>query len=146
MTGWGAERQLRTAHRPREVRSAGRSTLMPPPSQGAERRRKHRSVRSGSRWGLCALVIASLAVVIRLLTRPAVTEPPQAADQPRDAEDRQAVQDHPVGPDRTAELDRTDVRRDPAAPIRLTGGRPESRDGELCRPAPDGNLIQRSGH
>jgi hypothetical protein len=64
MTGWRVERTARTAHRPSPVPPAGVSALMPPHSQGAERRVERRA----SRWGLRALVIGGLAGAAWLLT------------------------------------------------------------------------------
>ena len=60
MTGWGVERKPRTAH-PTSLLSTGDSSLMPPHSQGAERRTERRAGRTGSRWALRALVIGGLA-------------------------------------------------------------------------------------
>jgi hypothetical protein len=68
MTGWGVERTPRTAHRPSPVSPAGVSALMPPPSQGAERRKERHATRTGSRWGLRVLVIGGLAGAAWLLT------------------------------------------------------------------------------
>jgi hypothetical protein len=68
MTGWGVER-LRTAFSASTWdMSAGVSALMPPHSQGAERRTERRARRTGSRWGLRALVIGGLAGAAWLLT------------------------------------------------------------------------------
>jgi hypothetical protein len=66
MTGWGVERTARTAF-PASVPPVA-STLMPPHSQGAERRTERRAGRTGSRWGLRALVIGGLAGAAWLLT------------------------------------------------------------------------------
>jgi hypothetical protein len=66
MTGWGVERTPRTAY-PASVPPVA-STLMPPHSQGAERRTERRAGRTGSRWGLRALVIGGLAGAAWLLT------------------------------------------------------------------------------
>ncbi|AGZ38325.1 Polycystic kidney disease protein 1-like 3 [Actinoplanes friuliensis DSM 7358] len=68
MTGSGVERFQRTAFLPSSVPSAGVSALMPPHSQGAERRREHRPGRTGSRWALRTLVIGGLAGAAWLLT------------------------------------------------------------------------------
>jgi hypothetical protein len=68
MTGWGVERTSRTAHRPSPVSPAGNSTLMPPSSQGAERRTERHAARTGPRWGLRVLVIGGLAGAAWLLT------------------------------------------------------------------------------
>jgi hypothetical protein len=67
MTGWRVGRFARTTRQPREVRPAGGSTLMPPPSQGAERRPERPAARSGSRWGLRVLVVSGLAGTAWLL-------------------------------------------------------------------------------
>ena len=50
------------------VAPTGVCSLMPPQSQGAERRMERRASRTGSRWGLRALVIGGLAGVAWLLT------------------------------------------------------------------------------
>ncbi|WP_433723423.1 hypothetical protein ACQP2Y_00170 [Actinoplanes sp. CA-051413] len=68
MTGRVVERDARTAYRSASVRPAGVSALMPPHSQGAERRKEHRAGRTGSRWGLRALVVGGLAGAAWLLT------------------------------------------------------------------------------
>jgi hypothetical protein len=68
MTGRVVERDARTADRAASVRPTGVSPLMPPHSQGAERRQEHRAGRTGSRWGLRALVIGGLAGAAWLLT------------------------------------------------------------------------------
>jgi hypothetical protein len=68
MTGPGVERDARTAFPLLSVPSAGVAALMPPHSQGAERRREHRAGRTGSRWTLRALVIGGLAGAAWLLT------------------------------------------------------------------------------
>ena len=68
MTGRVVERDARTAYRSASVPATGGSALMPPHSQGAERRTEHRAGRTGSRWGLRALVIGGLAGVAWLLT------------------------------------------------------------------------------
>ncbi|GAA3349926.1 hypothetical protein GCM10020358_73910 [Amorphoplanes nipponensis] len=68
MTGRVVERDARTAYRSASVPSTGVSEPMPPHSQGAERRRGHRAGRTGSRWGLRALVIGGLAGAAWLLT------------------------------------------------------------------------------
>ena len=64
MTGWGVERRPRTAHRPSSVSPAGVSALMPPPSQGAERRTE----RHAARTGLRVLVIGGLSGAARPFT------------------------------------------------------------------------------
>ncbi|MEV4640844.1 hypothetical protein AB0J80_26240 [Actinoplanes sp. NPDC049548] len=64
MTGWGVEREPRPARRPSAVSSTG-PALMPPHSQGAERQRGN---RSGSRWGLRALVVGGIAGAAWLLS------------------------------------------------------------------------------
>ena len=64
MTGWGVERMPRTAVPASSVVPTGDSTLMPPHSQGAERRMERRA----GRWGLRALVIGGLAGAAWLLT------------------------------------------------------------------------------
>jgi hypothetical protein len=66
MTGWEVERTPRAAF-PTSVPPVA-SALMPPHSQGAERRRERRAGRTGSRWGLRALVIGGLAGAAWLLT------------------------------------------------------------------------------
>jgi hypothetical protein len=66
MTGWGVQRTPRTAY-PTSVPPVA-SALMPPHSQGAERRTERRAGRTGSRWGLRALVIGGLAGAAWLLT------------------------------------------------------------------------------
>jgi len=68
MTRWGVERTPRTAYQPTPVPPAGVSALMPPPSQGAERRTERHTPRIRSRWGLRALVIGGLAGAAWLLT------------------------------------------------------------------------------
>ena len=68
MTGSGVERKPRTAYRAASVPSIGVSPLMPPHSQGAERRRGRRAGRTGSRWGLRVLVIGGLAGAAWLLS------------------------------------------------------------------------------
>jgi hypothetical protein len=68
MTVWRVERTSRTAFPLPSVASTGDSSLMPPPSQGAERRTERRARRAGSRWGLRALVIGGLAGAAWLLT------------------------------------------------------------------------------
>jgi hypothetical protein len=69
MTGWGVERKPRTA---RLVSTwdepTGDSALMPPHSQGAERRTERPARHTGSRWGLRTLVIGGLAGAAWLLT------------------------------------------------------------------------------
>ena len=67
MTGWGVERTPRTAY-PTSPPPTGVSSLMPPHSQGAERRTERRAGRTGSRWALRALVIGGLAGAAWLLT------------------------------------------------------------------------------
>ncbi|WP_229076510.1 hypothetical protein [Actinoplanes sp. DH11] len=67
MTGWEVERPTRTARLSRSI-PAGSSTLMPPPSQGVERRPERRAGHAGSRWVLRALVIGGLAGVAWLFT------------------------------------------------------------------------------
>lgn len=64
MTGWGVERKPRPARRPSVVSSTG-PALMPPHSQGAERRRGN---RPGPRWGLRALVVGGIASAAWLLS------------------------------------------------------------------------------
>ena len=66
MTGWGVERDERTASR--SVTTRGGSPLMPSHSQGAERRTERRAGHTGSRWALRALVIGGLAGAAWLLT------------------------------------------------------------------------------
>ena len=68
MTGLGVERKPRTAYPAASVPSIGVSPLMPPHSQGAERRRGRRAGRTGSRWGLRVLVIGGLAGAAWLLS------------------------------------------------------------------------------
>lgn len=68
MTGSGVERKPRTAYPAASVPSIGVSPLMPPHSQGAERRRGRRAGLAGSRWGLRALVIGGLAGAAWLLS------------------------------------------------------------------------------
>ena len=67
MTGWVVERTPRAAY-PTSLSPAGVSSLMPPHSQGAERRTERRAGRTGSRWALRALVIGGLAGAAWLLT------------------------------------------------------------------------------
>jgi hypothetical protein len=67
MTGWGVERSTRTAY-PTSTPPVDVSALMPPHSQGAERRTERRAGRTGSRWALRALVIGGLAGAAWLLT------------------------------------------------------------------------------
>jgi hypothetical protein len=68
MTVWRVERTSRAAFPAPPVASTGDRSLMPPPSQGAERRTERRARRAGSRWGLRALVIGGLAGAAWLLT------------------------------------------------------------------------------
>lgn len=77
MTERVVERDARTACRSTSTPSTGDPALMPPHSQGAERRREHRAGRRGSRWGLRALVIGGLAGAAWLLAGVAA----QAADR-----------------------------------------------------------------
>ena len=76
MTGWKVERASRAAFPAPSGAPTGDRSLMPPPSQGAERRTEHRARHTGSRWGLRALVIGGLAGAAWLLTGTAA----QAAD------------------------------------------------------------------
>ncbi|MFI7545544.1 hypothetical protein [Actinoplanes sp. NPDC049599] len=71
------ERTAPTAYRSAPVLPIGVSPLMPPHSQGAERRQEHRAGRTGSRWSLRVLVIGGLAGAAWLLTGAAA----QAADR-----------------------------------------------------------------
>jgi hypothetical protein len=64
----GLERMSRTAFPASAGTLAGASALMPPHSQGAERRTERRACRAGSRWGLRAIVIGGLAGAAWLLT------------------------------------------------------------------------------
>jgi hypothetical protein len=73
MTGWRVERSARTAVPASSGVPTGGSALMPPHSQGAERRTERHAVR----WGLRALVIGGLAGAAWLLTGTAA----QAADR-----------------------------------------------------------------
>jgi hypothetical protein len=68
MTERRVERTPRATFPAPSVAPAGVSSLMPPPSQGAERRTERRARRTGSRWGLRALVIGGLAGAAWLLT------------------------------------------------------------------------------
>jgi len=68
MTVWRVERTSRAAFPAPSVASTGDRSLMPPPSQGAERRTERRARPAGSRWGLRALVIGGLAGAAWLLT------------------------------------------------------------------------------
>ena len=68
MTGRVVERAAGTAYRSASIPSTGGPALMPPHSQGAERRTDHRAGRTGSRWSLRALVIGGLAGAAWLLT------------------------------------------------------------------------------
>ena len=77
MTGRKVERATRTAYLSASVPSTGVSPLMPPHSQGAERRQEHRAGGTGSRWSLRVLVIGGLAGAAWLLTGAAA----QAADR-----------------------------------------------------------------
>ncbi|WIM96587.1 hypothetical protein ACTOB_000028 [Actinoplanes oblitus] len=67
MAGWRVERTPRTASRSVPA-TPGSSSLMPPHSQGAERRSERRAGRAGSRWVLRALVVGGLAGAAWLLT------------------------------------------------------------------------------
>ncbi|AEV81045.1 Polycystic kidney disease protein 1-like 3 [Actinoplanes sp. SE50] len=67
MAGWRVERTPRTASRSVPVTPGG-SPLMPPHSQGAERRPERRAGRAGSRWVLRAFVVGGLAGAAWLLT------------------------------------------------------------------------------
>jgi hypothetical protein len=84
MAGWGVEREPRTVRLSASVVSTGVSPLMPPHSQGAERRREHRAGRTASRWGLRVLVVGGLTGVAWLLSGVAA----QAADRDPPAEVR----------------------------------------------------------
>lgn len=68
MTGRMVERAASAAYRATPVRPDGARSLMPPQSQGAERRTAHRAGHSGARRGLRALVIGGLAGAAWLLT------------------------------------------------------------------------------
>jgi hypothetical protein len=68
MTRWGVERGARTAVPASSVAPTGDSALMPPHSQGAERRTERHAGRTTSRWGLRALVVGGLAGAAWLLT------------------------------------------------------------------------------
>lgn len=68
MTGWEVERMPRAAVPVPSGAPTGVSPLMPPHSQGAERRTERRAGRTGSRWGLRVLVIGGLAGTAWLLT------------------------------------------------------------------------------
>jgi hypothetical protein len=68
MTRWGVERTQRTTVPTGSGASTGVSALMPPHSQGAERRTERHASRTGTRWGLRALVIGGLAGAAWLLT------------------------------------------------------------------------------
>jgi hypothetical protein len=68
MTRWGVERTQRTAIPATPGVPTGASTLMPPHSQGAERRTERRASRTSTRWGLRTLVIGGLAGAAWLLT------------------------------------------------------------------------------
>jgi hypothetical protein len=68
MTVWRVERTSRAAFPMPSGASIGDCSLMPPPSQGAERRTERRARPAGSRWGLRALVIGGLAGAAWLLT------------------------------------------------------------------------------
>ncbi|HEY7271144.1 MAG TPA: hypothetical protein VH502_00325 [Actinoplanes sp.] len=76
MTGWRVERTSRAAFRSPSIELTGDRSLMPSPSQGAERRTERRARRTGSRWGLRVLVIGGLAGAAWLLSGTAA----QAAD------------------------------------------------------------------
>ncbi|MFI1992489.1 hypothetical protein [Actinoplanes sp. NPDC020271] len=67
MTGWRVERTPRAASGSVPA-TPGSSLLMPPHSQGAERRTERRAGRAGSRWVLRALVVGGLAGAAWLLT------------------------------------------------------------------------------
>jgi hypothetical protein len=66
MTGQEAERTPHAAYLDTCMPPAGSSTLMPPPSQGAERQMERRARRT--RWGLRTLVVGGLAGAAWLLT------------------------------------------------------------------------------
>ncbi len=68
MTGRVVERDAHPTCRFASVRPTGVATLMPPHSQGAEQRKEHRAGRTGTRWGLRALVIGGLTGAAWLLT------------------------------------------------------------------------------
>jgi len=68
MTGSRVERIMRTAHPAPSGSPAGVSPLMPPHSQGAERRTERRTRTTGIRWGVRTLVIGGLAGAAWLLT------------------------------------------------------------------------------
>jgi hypothetical protein len=68
MTGWGVERMRTAFSASTRDLSTGVSALMPPHSQGAERRTERRARRTGYRWGLRALVIGGLAGAAWMLT------------------------------------------------------------------------------
>ncbi|GAA2844305.1 hypothetical protein Acy02nite_69350 [Actinoplanes cyaneus] len=67
MAGWRVERTPRAASGSVPATHGG-SPLMPPHSQGAERRPERRAGRAGHRWFLRVLVISGLAGVAWLLT------------------------------------------------------------------------------
>jgi hypothetical protein len=67
MTRWVVERGTRTTD-PSSRPPLGATALMPPHSQGAERRSERRAGHTGSRWALRALVIGGLAGAAWLLT------------------------------------------------------------------------------
>jgi hypothetical protein len=66
MTGWGVERWSRAAFPASSV--PGVPPLMPPPSQGMDRRTERRAPGAGSRWGTRVFVIGGLAGAAWLLT------------------------------------------------------------------------------
>jgi hypothetical protein len=68
MTRWGVERTQRTAIPAAAGVPTGASALMPPHSQGAERRTERLASRTSTRWGLRTLVIGALAGAAWLLT------------------------------------------------------------------------------
>jgi hypothetical protein len=68
MTRWGVGRTQRTAIPTAPGVPTGASALMPPHSQGAERRTERPASRTSTRWGLRTLVIGGLAGAAWLLT------------------------------------------------------------------------------
>jgi hypothetical protein len=74
MTGHRVERTPRTAYPSSLVPPAGNSTLMPPPSQGAERRSERRTRRT--RWGVRALVGSDVIFPVTGLLA-AAAQPPE---------------------------------------------------------------------
>ncbi|MEV6599050.1 hypothetical protein AB0M36_19655 [Actinoplanes sp. NPDC051346] len=137
MTGWRVERKPRPACRPSAVLSTG-PALMPPHSQGAERRR---GCRSGSRWGLRALVVGGLAGAAWLLSGAAAhaADHDPASDVLSTGSSLLGAVVHGVGADGPA-VDR--VLKTAAKPLESGGDRTGAHSGGLLtQPARDLGVV-----